>query len=78
MLIDTSQTREIDRIDDPSQSIVRICTRVSKGSLFMEFNMRLVIAFVKHSFQFDSSKIYAPQGFDSCGFPLHKVPWDAM
>ena len=35
VLIDTSQTREIERMDEPSQSIVKICTRVSSGSLFM-------------------------------------------
>jgi hypothetical protein len=35
-LIDTSHTREIDRMDDPSQSMVRIWTRVSIGSLFMQ------------------------------------------
>lgn len=34
-MIDTSATREIDRIDDPSQSMVRIWTRVFRGSLFM-------------------------------------------
>ena len=35
VLIDTSATREIDRIDDPSQSIERIWTRFSMFSLFM-------------------------------------------
>ena len=35
VLIDTSATREIDRMDDPSQSMERIWTRVSRGSLFM-------------------------------------------
>jgi hypothetical protein len=35
VLIDTSQTREVDRRLDPSQSIERIWLRLDKGSLFM-------------------------------------------
>jgi len=35
VLVETSATLEIDRIVDPSQSIERIWTRVSRGSLFM-------------------------------------------
>src|SRR5262249_560276 len=35
VLIDTSATREIDRMDDPSQSMERIWTRFERGSLFM-------------------------------------------
>src|SRR5690554_6899179 len=35
VLIDTSQMREIERMDDLSQSRVRIWTRVFRGSLFM-------------------------------------------
>ena len=35
VLIDTSATREIDRMDDPSQSMERIWTRFARGSLFM-------------------------------------------
>src|SRR5215211_5349655 len=35
VLIDTSATRLIDRIDDPSQSIERIWTRLARGSFFM-------------------------------------------
>lgn len=35
VLIDTPVTREIDRMDDPSQSIWRIWTLVCRGSLFM-------------------------------------------
>src|SRR5579863_471755 len=35
VLIDTSVTREIDRMDDPSQSMERIWTRFSTGSLFI-------------------------------------------
>ena len=35
VLIDTSHTREIDRMDDPSQSMERIWTRVSSGNLFI-------------------------------------------
>jgi len=32
-LIETS--REIERMDEPSQSMERMCTRLSRGSLFM-------------------------------------------
>ena len=35
VLIDTSQTRETDRIEAPSTRRLRIWTRVSRGSLFM-------------------------------------------
>ena len=35
VLIDTSHTRETERMDDPSHSIERIWTRVSVGNLFM-------------------------------------------
>jgi hypothetical protein len=35
VLIDTSHTLEIDRMDDPSQSMERIWTRFSRGNLFM-------------------------------------------
>jgi hypothetical protein len=35
VLIDTSHTREINRMDDPSQSIERIWARLAGGSLFM-------------------------------------------
>jgi hypothetical protein len=35
VLIDTSATREIDRMDDPSHSMFRIMTRLARGSLFM-------------------------------------------
>jgi hypothetical protein len=35
VLMLTSATLEIDRMDDPPQSIERIWTRVSRGSLFM-------------------------------------------
>ena len=36
VLNDTSHTREIERMDDPSQSIARIRARVSVGSLFID------------------------------------------
>ena len=35
VLIDTSATREIDRMDDPSQSMARIWVRLARGSWFM-------------------------------------------
>jgi hypothetical protein len=35
VLMLTSATRLMDRIDEPSQSIERIWTRVARGSLFM-------------------------------------------
>src|SRR5216683_3206765 len=35
VLIETSATRLIDRIDEPSHSIERIWTRLVRGSLFM-------------------------------------------
>ena len=35
VLIDTSATRLIERMDEPSQSMARIWTRLERGSLFM-------------------------------------------
>ena len=35
VLMLTSQTREMDRIDDPLQSMARIWMRLERGSLFM-------------------------------------------
>jgi hypothetical protein len=35
VLIDTSTTRLIDRMEEPSQSMLRIWTRFARGSLFM-------------------------------------------
>lgn len=35
VLIDTSHTREIDRMDDLSQSMERIWTRFARGNLLM-------------------------------------------
>ena len=42
VLIDTSVTRLIARIDDPSQSIDRIWTRFSGGSLFIPIKYELL------------------------------------
>jgi hypothetical protein len=39
VLIDTPVIRETERMLDPSQSIERIWTRVSKGSLFMPLDL---------------------------------------
>src|SRR5262249_44616773 len=47
VLIDTSHTREIERMDDPSHSMARIWTRFSMGSLFISACIDCVIAFVK-------------------------------
>ena len=43
VLIDTSHTREIDRMDDASQSIERIWTRLFTGSLFIAVICELLI-----------------------------------
>jgi hypothetical protein len=37
VLIDTSATRLIERMEEPSHSIARIWTRFAKGSLFMPY-----------------------------------------
>jgi hypothetical protein len=36
-------TREIDRMDDPSQSMERIWTRLCRGSLFMPLTYALML-----------------------------------
>ena len=41
VLMLTSATREIDRMDDPSHSIERSWTRLPTGSLFMPADMNL-------------------------------------
>jgi len=58
VLIDTSQTRDIDRRDEPSTIIERMRTRVSRGSRFMSVNMGVNVYFVKHFAQFDSQSFY--------------------
>ena len=35
MLMEASMTREIDRIEEPSTSMLSICVRLAMGSLFM-------------------------------------------
>ena len=42
VLIDTSATRLIERMDDPSQSMARIWARVAIGSLFIYFLYELL------------------------------------
>jgi hypothetical protein len=43
VLIETSTTREIERMDDPSQSIERIWARLSVGNLFMALTITLAL-----------------------------------
>jgi hypothetical protein len=50
----TSQTRAVERMDEPSQSMERIWTRLSKGSLFMTSKMIYLNTIVKHKVHFDS------------------------
>src|SRR5947208_16484832 len=42
VLIDTSHTRLIERMDVPSQSIARIWVRLARGSLFMPIRYELL------------------------------------
>src|SRR5580704_5314032 len=51
VLIDTSYTREIDRMDDPSQSMERIWIRVAIGSLSIGHCIAYEIQNSKHYFQ---------------------------
>src|SRR5277367_2772825 len=50
---DTSTTRLIDRMDDPSQSIERIWTRLARGSLFMPLIIKRLCYLASIFFIFD-------------------------
>lgn len=52
-----SHTREIERMDDPSQSIERIWTRLDVGSLFMPIIYELICVASSLGLTFDEGKI---------------------
>jgi hypothetical protein len=52
LLIDTSATREIYRVDDTSQSIERIWTHLARGTLFMPQMPPVYTAFSRHYFHY--------------------------
>jgi hypothetical protein len=57
VLIDTSATREIDRMDDPSHSMERIWTRLLRGSLFMrEIQIDFVVKSIKYRREDDKKR----------------------
>jgi hypothetical protein len=67
-----STTRQIDRIDDPSQSIDRIWARLCVSSLFMTQKVTDVMAFDKHYVGYDFQHPTPHQIIDSIRFFLTK------
>src|SRR3954449_10509129 len=67
----TSQTREIDRMDDPSQSMARIWVRLSNGSLFI-----LKLCLTEHVLSRSSFAVtlnLLRQGIESHGSAIEKA-----
>src|SRR5437870_3600762 len=58
VLIDTSATRAIARMLDPSQSIERIWTRFSMDSRFIGHCVAYVPSYSKHYFQFNGDAVF--------------------
>jgi hypothetical protein len=78
VLIDTSQIRDIDRIDDPSQSMARIWTRLAVGSLFIAPVYELLclassifMGFTKHNGSAINTAVGLPRDSRAHVKPLH-------